>query len=101
MGMKLTILGETHSGKTCYLLGMQRRMSSGIKEHSQLVEDVLHYNHDLYKFLCADKENVRQLYKQRYELKWLELHWKKCEQLLNVSSSLKKQSLNLPRAAKC
>ncbi len=49
----------------------------------RLVEDVLHYNHDLYNFLCADKENIRQLYKQRYELKWLELHWKKCEQLID------------------
>lgn len=34
MGMKLTILGESGSGKTCYLLGMHRRMSAGIKEHS-------------------------------------------------------------------
>ena len=49
----------------------------------RLVEDVLHYNHDLYNFLCADKENIRQLYKQRYELKWLELHFKKFEQLLD------------------
>lgn len=51
MGMKLTILGETHSGKTCYLLGMQRRMSSGIKEHSltTLRED--------------DKTRLAQMYK--------------------------------------
>ena len=49
----------------------------------RLVEDVLHYNPDLYNFLCADKENIRQLYKQRYELKWLELHFKKFEQLLD------------------
>ena len=49
----------------------------------QLVEDVLNYNHDLYNFLCADKRNVQILYRQRYELKWLELHWKKCERLLD------------------
>ena len=34
MSMKLTILGESGAGKTCYLLGMHRRMSAGIKEHS-------------------------------------------------------------------
>ena len=48
----------------------------------QMVADVLHYNHDLYNFLCADRENVRVLYKQLYELKWMQSHWQKCDDRL-------------------
>lgn len=48
----------------------------------QLVEDVLSGNPDLFRFLYEDKnKNVQLLYKQRYELKWLEAHWSKCKKL--------------------
>ncbi len=49
----------------------------------QLVEDVFCNDYDLYNFLCEDKKHVRILYRQLYELKWLELHWKKCELLID------------------
>ncbi|MBR2773591.1 MAG: hypothetical protein IKD73_01215 [Selenomonadaceae bacterium] len=48
----------------------------------KLVEDVLNGNPDLFRFLYEDKNNnVRELYKKRYELKWLEMHWLKCKTL--------------------
>ena len=48
----------------------------------QLVEDVLNGNPDLFRFLYEDKnKNVQLLYKQRYELKWLEAHLSKCKKL--------------------
>ena len=48
----------------------------------KLVEDVLNGNPDLFRFLYEDKNNnVRELYKKRYELKWLEAHWLKCKTL--------------------
>ena len=48
----------------------------------QLVEDVLTGNPDLFRFLFEDKsKNVQLLYKQRYELGWLEAHWSKCKTL--------------------
>ena len=50
----------------------------------QLVEDVLNGNPELFRFLYEDKnDNVRQLYKKRYELKWLEAHWSKCKKLFD------------------
>ena len=50
----------------------------------QLVEDVLNGNPDLFRFLYEDKnETVRELYKKRYELKWLEAHWSKCKKLFD------------------
>ena len=50
----------------------------------QLVEDVLSGNPELFRFLYEDKnDNVRQLYKKRYELKWLEAHWSKCKKLFD------------------
>ena len=52
----------------------------------QLVEDVLSGNPELFRFLYEDKnDNVRQLYKKRYELKWLEAHWSKCKTLFDDS----------------
>ena len=41
MGVKLTILGESGSGKTCYLLGMHRRMSAGIRRRCILILEIL------------------------------------------------------------
>ena len=61
----------------------------------QLVEDVFCNDYDLYNFLCEDKKNVQILYRQLYELKWLELHWKKCEFILD------KKIFRLQRGAKC
>lgn len=53
----------------------------------QLVEDVLSGNPDLFRFLYEDKNNnVRELYKKRYELKWLEAHWLKCKALFDDSN---------------
>lgn len=50
----------------------------------QLVEDVLSGNPDLFRFLYEDKnETVRQLYKKRYELRWLEMHWSRCKTLFD------------------
>ena len=50
----------------------------------QLVADVLNGNPDLFRFLYEDKnKNVQLLYKQRYELKWLEAHWLKCKTLFD------------------
>ena len=41
-------------------------------------------NSDLFRFLYEDKnEAVRQLYKKRYELRWLEMHWLKCKTLFD------------------
>lgn len=49
----------------------------------QLVEDVLRGNPDLFKYLYEDKSpTLRHLYKQRYELKWLEAHWLQCQNFL-------------------
>ena len=51
---------------------------------SQLVKDVLSGNPDLFRFLYEDKnETVRQLYKKRYELRWLEMHWSRCKTLFD------------------
>lgn len=36
---KFTILGETGSGKTCYLLGMYKKMTMGIAGYSVVIED--------------------------------------------------------------
>ena len=50
----------------------------------QLVEDVMNGNPDLFRFLYEDKDKkVQLLYKQRYELKWLEAHWLKCRTLFD------------------
>ena len=50
----------------------------------QLVEDVLSGNPELFRFLYEDKsEKVRELYKKRYELGWLEVHWLKCKTLFD------------------
>lgn len=50
----------------------------------RLVEDVLSGNPDLFRFLYEDKnKNIQLLYKKRYELKWLEMHWAKCKALFD------------------
>ena len=36
---KFTILGETHSGKTCYLLAMYTKLNAGIKGYSIVTQD--------------------------------------------------------------
>ena len=52
----------------------------------QLVDDVLRGNPNLFRFLYEDKSpNVRELYKKRYELGWLEMHWLKCKELFDDS----------------
>ncbi len=49
----------------------------------RLVEDVQRGNPNLFKYLYEDKSPaLRLLYKQRYELKWLEAHWSRCQNLL-------------------
>ena len=59
----------------------------------QLVADVLSGNPNLFRFLYEDKDaNVRQLYKKRYELGWLEMHWSKCKALFDDT--------NIPIAAR-
>ncbi len=53
----------------------------------QLVEDVLNGNPDLFRFLFEDKnKNVQLLYKKRYELRWLEMHWAKCKALFDTGN---------------
>ena len=49
----------------------------------RLVEDILRGNPNLLKYLYEDKSPaLRLLYKQLYELKWLEAHWSQCQNLL-------------------
>ncbi len=65
----------------------------------RLVEDVLNGNPDLFRFLYEDKnQNVRQLYKKRYELKWLEAHWSKCKTLFDdteISLATRREMLKI------
>ena len=50
----------------------------------QLVVDVINGNPDLFRFLYEDNnKKVQELYKKRYELKWLEMHWLKCRTLFD------------------
>ena len=50
----------------------------------KLVDDVLSGNPNLFRFLYEDSsQNVRELYKKRYELGWLEMHWLKCKELFD------------------
>ncbi|MBR1397378.1 MAG: hypothetical protein IJ563_07585 [Selenomonadaceae bacterium] len=52
----------------------------------QLVADIINGNPDLFRFLFEDKnKKVQELYKKRYELKWLEMHWLKCKIIFNDS----------------
>lgn len=49
----------------------------------RLVEDILRGNPELFRFLFEDKNKVvYRLLNQRYELKWLEAHWSRCQKLL-------------------
>ena len=53
----------------------------------QLIDDVINGNPDLFRFLLEDKnKKVQELYKKRYELKWLEMHWLKCKVIFNDSN---------------
>ena len=50
----------------------------------QLVADVISGNPDLFRFLFEDKnKKVQELYKKRYELQWLNMHWTKCRDIFN------------------
>lgn len=50
----------------------------------QLVADVISGNPDLFRFLFEDKsKKVQELYKKRYELQWLDMHWAKCRDIFN------------------
>ena len=65
----------------------------------QLIDDVLDGNPDLYKFLYEDKNmTIKLLYKKRYELKWLEMHWLKCQALLsdeNIEAATRRELLRI------
>ena len=54
------------------------------KCRQQLIDDVINGNPDLYRFLYEDKnKKIYELYEKRYELKWLEMHWKKCREIFD------------------
>lgn len=54
MDTKLTILGETGSGKTCYLLGMYYEMSAGRDGYS-----IVAPNRDESRLLVANFRNLK------------------------------------------
>ena len=66
----------------------------------QLIQDAITgENPDLFKFLYGDKNSkLQELYKKRYELKWLESHLLKCKNFLaekNISDATKREILKI------
>lgn len=59
----------------------------------QLVNDVYNADNDLYRYLLCDRNSkVSELYRQRYELKWLVSHWQKSQEVI--------QSKDIPMATR-
>ena len=53
---------------------------------ARLIDDVLNGNPELYQFLYAPKNSiVGQLYREKYELRWLKIHWEECKIALDDS----------------
>lgn len=51
----------------------------------KMIHDVLNGNNDLYHYLLCDRNlKVLDLYRRRYELKWLALHWQKSRELIEA-----------------